>query len=89
MLSHGHSILHFHTVFTEYLGIRHEAKHLIVHFIQQQQKYSVFTGIVILIIYVPKQDKVYCIIFQEITVKPSIKAAQDGGLSKEVACHKR
>ena len=28
---------------------------------QQQQKYSVFTGVAILIIYVPKKDEVYCL----------------------------
>ena len=34
-----------------------------MHFIQQQQKYNVFTGVDISIIYVPKKDGVYCIIF--------------------------
>ena len=35
-----------------------------MHFIQQQQKYSVFTGVAILIIYVPKKDGVYHLIFR-------------------------
>ena len=35
-----------------------------MHFIQQQQKYSVFTGVAILIIYVSKKDWAYCLIFR-------------------------
>ena len=33
-------------------------------FIQQQQKYNVFAGVDILIIYALKNDRVYCIIFR-------------------------
>ena len=55
LLCTSDSILHYHIVFTQYLGIRHEANHSIMHLIQQQQKYSVFTGVAILIIYVPRR----------------------------------
>ena len=61
---HKRHILHSYIVFTQYLGIRHEAKYSIMHFIQQQQKYSVFTGVAILIIYVPKKDRVYYLLFR-------------------------
>ena len=69
---HSDSILHSHIVFTEYLGIRHEAKHSITHYSQQQQKYSVFAEITILITYVPQRTEfiasyleitcIYCIL---------------------------
>ena len=35
-----------------------------MHFIQQQQKYNVFTGVDISIIYVPQKDGVYGILFR-------------------------
>ena len=35
-----------------------------MHCIQQQQKYSVFAGVAILIIYVPKKDGIYYLIFR-------------------------
>ena len=63
---HKWHILHSHIVFTQYLGIRHEAKYSIMHFIQQQQKYSVFTGVAILIIYVPKRTE-FITLYLEIT----------------------
>ena len=58
--------LHSQIVFTQYLGIRHEAKHSIMHFIQQQQKYTVFTGVAILIIYVPQRTE-FVTLYLEIT----------------------
>ena len=37
--------------------MRHEAKRSIMHFIQQQEKYNVFTGVDILVIFVLKRTE--------------------------------
>ena len=63
LLCTGDSILHFHTVFTEYLGNQTWSKTFNCAFDSttkaNKQKYSAFTGV--LIPYVPEKDRVYCI----------------------------
>ena len=48
--------LHSLIVFTEYLGNKTRNKTSNYAFIKQQQKYNVFTGVDILIMYVPKKE---------------------------------
>ena len=60
---HRDSILHYHSLYRIFRN-QTRRKNSIMHFIQQQQKFSVSTGVVILVIYVPKKDGVYCLIFR-------------------------
>ena len=56
LLCTSDAFLYSHIVFTEYVRNKTRNKTFNYAFIQQQQKYNVFTGVDILIMYVLKND---------------------------------
>ena len=64
LLCTSDAFLHSHIVFTNYLGNKTRSKTFNYAFIQQQQKYNVFTWVDISITYVPKKMELITLYFE-------------------------